>query len=413
MHAIVLAAGRGTRMWPVATTAPAPKPLLEVAGRSLLHRMLDGLAAAGCKAIVVVTPPGKNPVRRHALAWRGKAKVRCVAQSEPKGTGHAVAAGAKGVKQDAIVAMADCLVPTDDLASLVRGKGFLLLGAEVPDGSRYGVLKARAGRLVSLREKPKGAGPALVNTGLYRVPVEALRQARDLAPSPRGELEFTDVVAAWARRPGVRVVRTRGWLDVGAPWDLLEAAARLVPAQLDATLKGKRTGGAGTVEAGVQVRGRLFVSEDAVVKSGTYVEGDAWVGPGSTVGPNAYLRGPVSIGAGCKVGAATEVKASVLLDGAKAPHLSYVGDSVLGAGCNLGAGTVVANLRHDEANVRVTHRGAKVDTGRKKLGAIVGDGAKTGINASLNPGTILGPGVLVDAGAFVRGTVESGRVRRD
>lgn len=399
-------------MWPVATTAAAPKPLLEVAGRSLLHRMLDGLAAAGCNTIAVVVPPGKNAVRSHALAWRGPSKVRCVAQSEPKGTGHAVAAGAKGVKEDAIVAMADCLVPADDLARLMRGKGFLVLAAEVPDGSRYGVLQARAGRLVSLREKPKSAGRALVNTGLYRVPAEALRQAAALKPSPRGELEFTDVVAAWAKRPGVRVVRTRGWLDVGSPWDLLEAAQRLVPSSLDVALKAKSIGGAGTVEAGVHVRGRLYVAEGAVVKSGTYIEGDAWVGPGSTVGPNAYLRGPVSIGTGCKVGAATEVKASVLLDGAKAPHLSYVGDSVLGAGCNLGAGTVVANLRHDEASVRVTHRGAKVDTGRKKLGAIVGDGAKTGINASLNPGTILGPGVLVDAGAFVRGTIEAGRVPR-
>lgn len=396
-------------MWPLATRTP--KPLLELAGRSLLHRMLDGLREAGCTRFTVVVPPGRSAVRRHASAWTG-GPVRCVAQPVPRGTGHAVSMAAKAADEDAIVAMADGLVPARDLARLVSGKGFVLLAADVPDGSRYGVLAAKGGRLVSLKEKPKAAGRALVNTGLYRAPAEALRATSSLKPSPRGELEFTDVVTAWARRGQVRVVRTRSWLDVGAPWDVLAASAILVPAALDAALGRKSSGGPGTLEPGVQVRGRLFAAAGAVVKSGTYVEGDAWVGPGATVGPNAYLRGPVSIGAGCKVGAATEVKASVLLAGAKAPHLNYVGDSVLGEDCNLGAGTVIANLRHDEAPVQVVHRGARVDTGRKKLGAIVGDGAKTGINASLNPGTVLGPGVLVDAGAFVRGTVESGRVRR-
>jgi len=78
------------------------------------------------------------------------------------------------------------------------------------------------------------------------------------------------------------------------------------------------------------------------------------------------------LGRGCHVGASTELKNAILLDGAHAPHLNYVGDSVLGEGCNLGAGTIVANLRHDAAPVRVHHQGKAVETGRVKFGAIVG-----------------------------------------
>ncbi len=116
------------------------------------------------------------------------------------------------------------------------------------------------------------------------------------------------------------------------------------------------------------------------------------------IGPNAYLRGPVEIGPGCKVGAASEIKNSILLKGAQAPHHNYVGDSVLGHGCNLGSGTKIANLKTTPGTVKVDWDGARMDTGRRKFGAVVGDQAKTGINASLHPGTVLAAGAVVGAG---------------
>jgi len=102
------------------------------------------------------------------------------------------------------------------------------------------------------------------------------------------------------------------------------------------------------------------------------------------------VRGATVVGPDAHVGHAVEVKHSVLSAGASVGHQSYVGDSVLGRDANFGAGTNVANLRHDGENVRQTVKGDRVDTGRRKLGAIVGDGAKTGINTSLNAGVRLG-----------------------
>ncbi|MHB8633085.1 MAG: bifunctional sugar-1-phosphate nucleotidylyltransferase/acetyltransferase [Thermoplasmatota archaeon] len=402
MKAIVLAAGKSSRMAPLATSTA--KPLVPVAGRSLLWRTLDSLLAVGMEGAVVVVGHRAPLVARHAKAWPGARAmpVEVASQKRPLGTADAVCAA--GVKGDALVVMADSLVEVAALAALRDARGFAVAAARVEDTLRYGRLGTRGRRVTGIVEKGRG-GPGWANTGSYRVPAAALRDAKTVRPSPRGELEFTDVVSVWARRGRVELVEASEWVDVGYPWDLLPATARLLPPTLDLLLEGQSTGGLGEIEEGVQVRGRLFVAAGAIVKSGVYVEGDVWVGPGSRVGPNAYLRGPTVVGAGCHVGAGSEVKASVLLDGANAPHLNYVGDSVLGEGCNLGAGTVLANLKHSQRAVRVLHRGVVVDTGRKKLGAIVGDGAKTGVNCSLDPGTLMEAGSWLGAGQAATGAV--------
>lgn len=407
MQAILLAAGKGTRMWPLATRTP--KPLLEVAGRSLLWRMLDALAAAGASDCVVIVGHGAERVTAAAQAWRGAMAVRCVPQGEPRGTGHAVAMAAPHVRDDCLLAMADGLVDPATLQALAAAGGFAVAAQRVPDPTKYGALRVQGDKVLAVEEKSDKPSSDLVNTGYYRVPLAAVRECAALKPSPRGELEFTDVLAAWGSQGKVRWIAAEGWRDVGTPWDLLAAHEALMGPTMEFLLEGAKTGvaGPGHVEDGVHVRGRLFVEAGAIVRSGTYVEGDVYVSAGARVGPNTYLRGPVAIGAKAHIGAATELKATVVLPGGNAPHLNYVGDSLLGEGCNLGAGTVVANLRHDDAPVRVHHKGKRVDTGRRKFGAIVGDGAKTGVNASLNPGTILGPGVLVPAGAAVKGTLEA------
>src|SRR4029077_14326594 len=118
----------------------------------------------------------------------------------------------------------------------------------------------------------------------------------------------------------------------------------------------------------------------------------------------AYLRGGVWIGDRCVVGTNTEVKRAVLLPHAKAPHLNYVGDSILGAEVNLGAGTILSNFRHDGGAIRIPAfpKGPRLDPGRRKLGAILGDGVLTGCNCVLHPGSIVGSGTRIYPGVQLR-----------
>ena len=149
------------------------------------------------------------------------------------------------------------------------------------------------------------------------------------------------------------------------------------------------------------------MGENSVIKSGTYIEGPVWIGEDCVVGPNAYLRKGTVLCGNNKVGAASEIKNAILFEGAKAPHHNYVGDSVIGRECNLGSGTKVANLRLDKKEISVTHKGKRVVTGRRKLGVIMGDNVATGINSSINSGTIIGSETRIGPNALISGTYES------
>jgi UDP-N-acetylglucosamine diphosphorylase / glucose-1-phosphate thymidylyltransferase / UDP-N-acetylgalactosamine diphosphorylase / glucosamine-1-phosphate N-acetyltransferase / galactosamine-1-phosphate N-acetyltransferase len=161
----------------------------------------------------------------------------------------------------------------------------------------------------------------------------------------------------------------------------------------------------GTVEPGVTMKGPVYVGEGAEVMSGSYIIGPVFIGKGCEIGPNCFIRPSTSLGDGCKVGNAVEVKNSIIMNDSKVPHNSYVGDSVIGERCNFGAGTKVANLRLDNRQVRVVVDGQKVDSERRKLGVIMGDDVKTGINVSIDPGTIIGEETFIGPGALAHGFI--------
>jgi len=151
---------------------------------------------------------------------------------------------------------------------------------------------------------------------------------------------------------------------------------------------------------------RIAIGRGTRILPGAVLEGPVRIGRDCEIRPGAYIRGGVWIGDGCVVGASSEIKRAILLDGAKAPHLNYVGDSILGAEVNLGAGTVLSNFRHDGAPITVRHGALTLPTGRRKLGAVLGDGVATGCNCVLHPGVVVGrethlyPGVQLRSGVY-------------
>jgi bifunctional UDP-N-acetylglucosamine pyrophosphorylase/glucosamine-1-phosphate N-acetyltransferase len=285
-------------------------------------------------------------------------------------------------------------LPEGALAAVVAAGPGSLAAAHVDEPSLYGVLELRDGRAVRVHEKSADPPSKLANAGVYHAPAGFARLLAGLKPSPRGELEVTDALqASFDKTGGWRVVEVDDWLDVGRPWDLLAAAERAL-AEVPEVRRG-------TIEAGATLKGKVVVAEGALVKAGAYVEGPVYIGARSVVGPNCYLRPGTVLLEDTKVGNGCEIKASLLMAGTHAAHLSYVGDSVLGERVNLGAGTLVANLRHDGKTVRVTQEGQRVDTRRRKLGVILGDDVHTGINTSLNVGVMLPAGAATRPGEVV------------
>lgn len=154
---------------------------------------------------------------------------------------------------------------------------------------------------------------------------------------------------------------------------------------------------------GVHLLGdRIAIAAGCRVEPGAVIVGPAVLEEGVTIRTGAYVREYCLLGAGCLVGAHSEVKGSVLLPRAKAPHQAYVGDSILGRDVNLGAGTICSNVKNVDGDIAFRVAGELVHTGLHKLGAILGDGCKTGCNTVLNPGTLLGPGSVTYPNATLR-----------
>lgn len=217
--------------------------------------------------------------------------------------------------------------------------------------------------------------------------------------------------------------------DPEAPWELLGEPLDAVLAAAASTATGPDGFEPGP---GVHLLGRLgediVIAPTARIAPGAVIEGPIWIGEGASVRTGAYLRGGCWIGEGAVVGANTEVKRGILFPKAKAPHLAYVGDSILGRGVNLGAGTVLSNFRHDGRRI-VIPRGAsglagegehgRIETNRRKLGAILGDGVAIGCNSVLHPGVVMGrgsqtyPGVMLRSGIYGERTLVKLRQEQD
>ncbi|MGH7939512.1 MAG: UDP-N-acetylglucosamine diphosphorylase [Limisphaerales bacterium] len=158
---------------------------------------------------------------------------------------------------------------------------------------------------------------------------------------------------------------------------------------------------------------KVSIGEGTVVEDGVMIKGPAIIGRNCQIRHNAYLRENVIIGDNCVVGNSTEIKNSILFNNAGAPHFNYVGDSILGYKAHVGAGAKLSNIKLFPGNITVTVDGKPFDTGLRKFGALLGDGAEVGCNAVLNPGSIIGRGAAIYANVFWRGVLAAGSIAKN
>jgi UDP-N-acetylglucosamine diphosphorylase / glucose-1-phosphate thymidylyltransferase / UDP-N-acetylgalactosamine diphosphorylase / glucosamine-1-phosphate N-acetyltransferase / galactosamine-1-phosphate N-acetyltransferase len=382
MKAVIMAAGKSTRTYPLTLTRP--KPLLPVANKAILARQLDGLM--GVVEGVVLVVGYKHAMIREAFgaSYHG-ISIEYVEQTEQRGTGHAVLQCADAIDGPFLVMNGDDLYDPADLARLAKADQ-AALAMHVEDPRLYGIYECTEDqRVIRLVEKPTEVFSTLANIGAYKFTPEVFSVLENIAPSKRGEIEITCAIQRLADEGAFHVVTAEGyWLPIGYPWHLLEATAHW----LDHDFEEKN---AGHVHPAAHLSGRVHIGEGAVIKAGAVIEGPVMIGENCTVGPNCWLRPYTVLGNHCRVGQGSEIKASILMEHAAAPHQNYVGDSVIGEGVNLGCGTVTANFRHDAQHIHSMVKNTLVDTGRKKLGAILGDGVHTGIRTAIYPGRKLWP----------------------
>jgi UDP-N-acetylglucosamine diphosphorylase / glucose-1-phosphate thymidylyltransferase / UDP-N-acetylgalactosamine diphosphorylase / glucosamine-1-phosphate N-acetyltransferase / galactosamine-1-phosphate N-acetyltransferase len=164
---------------------------------------------------------------------------------------------------------------------------------------------------------------------------------------------------------------------------------------------------------GATIGERVVIGAGTVVEPGAMIKGPAIIGKNCQIRHNAYIRENVIIGDDCVVGNASELKNTLLFNGAQVPHYNYVGDSILGHKVHLGAGVICSNLKSLPGNVSITVEGKRLDTGLRKFGALIGDGAEVGCNSVLNPGSIIGRRTIIYPGVNWRGFLPANNIAKN
>ncbi len=396
MKAVILAAGEGKRMRPLTFTRP--KAMVHCAGKPLLWHVLHEAKKAGVDEALIVVKYAKEKI----LDYFGKKenslgiRIEFVEQGEWYGTAAALMAAKGKISGNFLVLAGDIITESSAIRKVMEAhRGGIAMGARKVDNPKhYGVLQVKDGIVSSIAEKPENPEGNLVNMAVYAMDDSVFAKLESIKPSIRGEYELTEVLV------GARCVETEGfWMDAAYPWHLFDAQDYLLQ---------KMEANAGKVENST-VKGKLIMEEDAEIVDSYVDEGMHYVGAGTKIGPHSYLRGNNSVGRNCEIGESTTVKNSILFDGVKAKHLTYIGDSIIGEGVNFGAGTQIANFRFDEGVVNVLTEQGWVNTGRKKFGTVVGDGTKFGVLSCVMPGKTIGNGCWISSGVNVDRNIGIGR----
>lgn len=378
-------------------TTRMPKVMLPIAGRPLLEHVILRAKEAGIDRFVLVVGYGADSVRDHFQDGRRLGvKIEYAQQEEQLGTAHALIAAESLALDRFMVLNGDVLPDVGALKELAK-KGMAVSAIKVDDPRRYGVFLEEDGIFKSVVEKSDDPPSNLANAGIYLLQKWIFEELRVIPKSSRGEYELTDGLNRAAQKEDIGIVELDSWLEIGRPWDILEANAALLPAVPPQIL--------GEVEEGAILKGKISIGRGTVVRSGSYIEGPVMIGQNANIGPNCYIRPGCCIGDNVRIGNAVEIKNSAIMNGTKIGHLSYVGDSVIGESCNFGAGTICSNLRHDNGNIKSYLKGEKTDSGRRKLGVIMGHEVMTGINTTIYPGTVIGSGYWGRPAEVIRGYV--------
>ncbi|MEW6096444.1 MAG: glucose-1-phosphate thymidylyltransferase [bacterium] len=187
--------------------------------------------------------------------------------------------------------------------------------------------------------------------------------------------------------------------DVEYVWEVVSKIKGYIKQVIQPKISGKVMDGAFLIGDDIQI------GEGTIVEPGAFITGPTIIGKNTEVRHGAYVRGSVIVGDECVVGHATEMKNAIMLNGAKAGHFAYIGDSILGNDVNLGAGTKLANLKFEQLNssINIMIGDKMYETGLRKLGGILGDRTETGCNSVMSPATLLGPNSIVYPNSTVKG----------
>jgi UDP-N-acetylglucosamine diphosphorylase/glucosamine-1-phosphate N-acetyltransferase len=409
LQTIILAGGEGKRVFPLAVNKP--KPMFKILGKPLIQHVIMTLKKAGLKDFVVVVGHRGEQIRKY-LGDGSKlgVNINYTVQNASLGMANALETTESLAEDNFFVVNGDDIFEAALIKKMVRqfmdeDAEIVLSSKPVKKTWKFGIIRVEDEKVTDFVEKPpKGKEPSnLAVVGVYILPKRIFDYYKKI---PVSDHQYEDAILQFIRDKNVvRAVSYDGFFaGYKYPWDLFTINQHL----MDRQVKQQTIEDGTNISERATIDGRVWIGEGSRVFEGACIRGPCYIGENSIIGNNSLVWNYSSIGDNCVVGYSTEIKRSLIGDDCWF-HINYIGDSIIADNCLFGAGTITANYRFDEKNVRVRVGENRIDSGTNKLGAIVGNNCKTGINACLEPGVKIGPQSMVGPNVDLQEDLEPGK----
>ena len=371
MQAVLLAAGQSSRFFPYNNKH---KCLVKIAGESIAVHTVRAVKRSGITDIIFIT--GDHNDFKDVLGNGKKlgVKIRYVVQKEATGAGDALLLASDLINSDFFLINSNH-AEFDELKKAIdqmRGtnKNAVLL-AKIGTGTNFGVLKIEGNRVLSIVEKPKSNRglSSLRVIGVYFLNQEFIDILKKVK---REHYSLEKAIDIYARAGKVRFATTDSEiLTLKYPWDLL-AVKNYILAKIKRSISKKAS-----ISKSAQIQGNVVVEDGAQIAENSVIKGPVYIGKNSFIGSNTLIRNSSDIEDNCTIGAYMEIRGSLILPDAKT-HSGFIGDSIIGQNSRIGALFGSANVRLDRENVSAQVKGAKINSGLRSLGVMVGKNERVG-----------------------------------
>jgi bifunctional UDP-N-acetylglucosamine pyrophosphorylase/glucosamine-1-phosphate N-acetyltransferase len=410
MKIVFLCGGIGKRMFPLTED----KFMFKLLGKTLLEHQVELAKKVGFKDFIVVGNP-LNIEKIKEMCKDIDTKIEFVIQQEPNGMADAILSAKDVIKNDEII-----LINPNDIFDQSVYKKILteykkenydsyIIGYKVSSYFPGGYLQVNENNeLIKIHEKPgEGKEPSnLVNIVIHlhkNTPI--LLEFLEKTKSGNDDVYECAISKMVENGHKIKVVYYDGfWRAIKYPWDMFDVVRYFL-----GDIKTPKISKSAKISKKAQIYGGVIIEDNARVLENAVIRGPCYIGKNTVIGNNALIWNSTHIGANCVIGYSTEVKHSYIADNCWF-HMSYIGDSIISDNCSFGAGTVTANFRFDEQPIKVYVKEMKSESGLDKLGVIMGNDCKTGINSCIMPGVRVGPNSIIGPGVILTKDLEPNKM---
>lgn len=411
MKAVILAGGSGNRVYPLSLTKP--KSMFKILGKPLLHHVIDILKEAKLNDFIIVTGHHAGQIESYfGDGSQMDVNIQYTYQEKPLGMADAIQTVKSLVEDNFLVVNGDDIFDSSLIVKKINAfrntdTELLLSCKPIKETWKFAVIKMSNDGLVEkiVEKPPLGQEPSNFGViGAYILPTKIFDYYEKV---PLNDMRHELAIQKFIDEGNtVRAVDYDGiFSSYKYPWDLFTINQHLMNKILTKSVIEDDT----NISEKAGLEGNVWISKGARVLENVMVKGPCYIGENSLIGNNALIWNYSSIGANSVVGFSTEIKNSLIGENCWF-HTNYIGDSVIGDNCSFGSGAVTANFRFDEQTIKVNIGDKKIDSGRDKLGVIMADNCKVGVNATLFPGVKVGPNSIVGPSVYLGKDLEPNKI---